>query len=1267
MRILFVAPHLSTGGLPQYLCKKIECLNSLHEIYCIEYSNLSNSFIVQREKVQKLLGDRYFILGENKSELLNLIEKISPEIVSLEEIPEYFLPNALSEKIYSKNRKYSIIETTHDSSFDIQKKIFLPDKFFAISKFILEKFSPLGVPCELMEYPIEYKNNIDKAAAKEKLGLDSSKKHVINVGLFTSRKNQKEIVEYARKMQDHPIQFHFIGNQADNFKWYWEPLMKDFPPNCKWWGERNDVEKFYEAADLFLFTSRGSDNDKETSPLVIREAISHHLPSLIYNLPVYLNMYDSYDEINYLDFDNLEKNQEKILKVLNLNSDMNKKNVADYFDIYFHKEENKITLNYKKDEPFCAKVVVKDKDSNAPIYWFNSSFIKNSTVWAIPIPKHAYDFWSEPSFGSFLIEFYDEKDELIFSKDIFLKNSSVTKDVKLDLKNPFDCLFVNYNEMFVDKKYESFNLDNLDTALDIGANNGLFSLYLLNKGCKQIYAFEPNQNSLVNLRNLSEKNQKIKTIEKAVYTSDKDLEFYIDSTNSTIGSIHNNIGANTNKIVVPATSLKTFIKDHEIRNLSLVKMDIEGAEYEVIDKLEDEIFGMIDKFLIEFHDNENNGKVEKLISKLKDKGFDITQIRDFGLKSGEDDLSLNYASVNHGTLLAQKSPKDKLLTVIIPTYNHEKYIEECINSVLAQKTLFNFNILISDDSSTDKTFETINKYRHIPNVKIHKTDKNEGATGCVRLTNLLKMVKSDYATIIDGDDYYINQNKLQKQIKFLENNPEYSIHSTGYYQLEIGMDKIPNYSLHSLKPELSLEENLELNYVSFGYMFRNYLIRDKSFPSWFFEEKIFDAYWALGNLLLQYGKAKNESWESGVYRMLSGSAYAGKTESWRIEKMQGQREVLKNFYLDSASNLKKNFAIHLHLFLSSKAIEETSYNNIKDLKSSGFKIIVSSPHELPSRFYDYIDIFYHDKENQLLKLQYEDSERFYLFHKTNEVSIHYNLEYIQNYGLAVIRGMIKGCHLAKMHDIKYIIKCDYDDLFGPESREAIKKLCLDINTKDYDFYAFKSDNYDRKPDVTLHFLLYNCEKFLELFNDLKNEEMYNEYLKKINLEKKCISLESFVFFCLDYSRNIYNIKFDTGENLFKLLPDTKFNTHLSPPQEAKNGILSDIFIAHENGVRSNNKIGLGLWNLASEIDVNVCYDLFYNDALLNTFSINSETHIINKHMLIDIGNANFVKIRNGESDYHKIIEIEKSLNNLFFKKDGIRISGDRESLLYVTK
>jgi FkbM family methyltransferase len=316
-KIVYIVPHLSTGGLPQYLVKQIESIKDDMDVYCVEWEDVTGGvLVIQRNKIVNLLGNKLITLREDKRELFRILDKLQPDVVHLQEIPELFLLADITDKLYSSNRKYAIVETSHDSGYNINNKVYLPDKFLMVSKFQVDKYKVLGVPTYLVEYPIENKvRTKTREQALKELGLDPEVKHVINVGLFTPRKNQAEIIEYARLLKNYKIQFHFIGNQAENFKFYWEPLMKDFPSNCKWWNERSDVDAFYEAADLFLFTSQGHETDRETMPLVIREALGWKVPSLIYNLPVYMNYFDKYSSIEYLTED-LQKNAHRIAEKL---------------------------------------------------------------------------------------------------------------------------------------------------------------------------------------------------------------------------------------------------------------------------------------------------------------------------------------------------------------------------------------------------------------------------------------------------------------------------------------------------------------------------------------------------------------------------------------------------------------------------------------------------------------------------------------------------------------------------------------------------------------------------------------------------------------------------------------------------------------------------------------------------------------------------------------------------------------------------------------
>jgi len=315
-KLLYIAPHLSTGGLPQYLTKKIELLKNTYEIYLVEWVDCTGGvLVVTRNKIVNLVDpDKFFTLGEDKQELIDIINKVQPDIVHLEEIPEFFMSGEITKQIYTQDRKYIIVETSHDSSFDTSTKQFFPDKFMFVSNWQIQQYKDIDIPQVVVYYPIEYVERPNRTEALLNLGLDPNKKHVLHVGLYTSRKNQAEFFEYARQFPD--VEFHSLGNRADNFKWYWEPLVQNQPSNLTWWNERTDVDKFYQAMDLFLFTSRGTNNDKETMPLVIREAVSYQIPVLIYNLPVYLNYWDDFKGVSYLEFNNFEKNCEIIASKL---------------------------------------------------------------------------------------------------------------------------------------------------------------------------------------------------------------------------------------------------------------------------------------------------------------------------------------------------------------------------------------------------------------------------------------------------------------------------------------------------------------------------------------------------------------------------------------------------------------------------------------------------------------------------------------------------------------------------------------------------------------------------------------------------------------------------------------------------------------------------------------------------------------------------------------------------------------------------------------
>jgi glycosyltransferase involved in cell wall biosynthesis len=346
-KLLFITPHLSTGGLPQYLTKKIELLNDAYDIYVIEYDDITGGvLVIQKNKIKNLIGDKLITIpfGSDKNILIDKINEIKPDIIHLEEMPEYFMSDDIARKIYTSDRNYKIFETCHDSSFDTNRKRFTPDKFILVSNYQIKMLQPLGINSEVVEYPIDYKERPNREETLLKLGLDPDYKHVLHVGLFTPRKNQKEFFEYANSLKNEKILFHSIGSLADNFRYYWEPLMSNKPDNIVVHGEKSNVDEFYSAMDLFLFTSKGTINDKETMPLVIREAISWKIPTLIYNLPVYENYFDDFKDIQYLDFNDFDLNVNKIKELLDIKT-YDKKTAVVITTYCINDVINKITLD----------------------------------------------------------------------------------------------------------------------------------------------------------------------------------------------------------------------------------------------------------------------------------------------------------------------------------------------------------------------------------------------------------------------------------------------------------------------------------------------------------------------------------------------------------------------------------------------------------------------------------------------------------------------------------------------------------------------------------------------------------------------------------------------------------------------------------------------------------------------------------------------------------------------------------------------------------
>ncbi len=114
------------------------------------------------------------------------------------------------------------------------------------------------------------------------------------------------------------------------------------------------------------------------------------------------------------------------------------------------------------------------------------------------------------------------------------------------------------------------------------------------------------------------------------------------------------------------------------------------------------------------------------------------------------------------------------LSVIFITYNHEKYVEKALRSVCEQETDFAYEVVVGEDCSTDSTREILKRVasEYPDKVRLLFRDKNFGRP-TLNVYNTTMECRGEYLAYLEGDDYWTDKNKLQKQVDFLEEHPEY--------------------------------------------------------------------------------------------------------------------------------------------------------------------------------------------------------------------------------------------------------------------------------------------------------------------------------------------------------------------------------------------------------------------------------------------------------------------------------------------------------------
>lgn len=291
-------------------------------------------------------------------------------------------------------------------------------------------------------------------------------------------------------------------------------------------------------------------------------------------------------------------------------------------DFSFDPNENKFYVTNNSYDIDKVHLRIFDYYTDLCIYQSEDfSLHKGITWWIVPPCSNNM---SKLKNGVYL-EIY--KDDITIRKNILIEDFNKKHPLSKKFKT-FKKEEVKFNE-FCDfdefSMYENFNidLDSINTFVDIGANYGMLSTPFLVRN-KKVYLVDADSYNISLLENNHSINKNVSIIHKAIYSYDGEIEFWEQPGISVVSSIdYTSVIGTSDRIkkviecITPNTLINNYIKEESI---DLLKIDIEGAEYEVFKSFDDESMNKIKRFLIEFHLNEDY-RVMEIIEKLAINGF----------------------------------------------------------------------------------------------------------------------------------------------------------------------------------------------------------------------------------------------------------------------------------------------------------------------------------------------------------------------------------------------------------------------------------------------------------------------------------------------------------------------------------------------------------------------------------------------------------------------------------------------------------------------
>lgn len=242
-------------------------------------------------------------------------------------------------------------------------------------------------------------------------------------------------------------------------------------------------------------------------------------------------------------------------------------------------------------------------------------------------------------------------------------------------------------------------------------------------------------------------------------------------------------------------------------------------------------------------------------------------------------------------------PKVKICMV---TYNHGPYIRQAIESVLAQKTDFDFELVIGEDCSTDETRKIVEDYQNRYPSKIRARLHPRNMGGYYNGTQtLLACRDAEYIAFLDGDDYWTAPDKLQKQVDYLDRHPECSLcfHKAAV-ERDGQMGEVKRRQVGDIDRQFSFDDIILENFIDVPtVLFRSPVLKNYP-PVWLKQMPFGD--WPLWILCAQQGKLAYLKDSMAAYRVHSGGLWSRKSTIRQAQNiLYAVRRFKKAFHIKS--------------------------------------------------------------------------------------------------------------------------------------------------------------------------------------------------------------------------------------------------------------------------------------------------------------------------------------------------------------------------------